>query len=115
VRIIVAIASVDRQTAPEHRTSDANDLARFREFLDSNPFQRTNDFLRFRRQRTVLVPKFGQQFVLDHVPALHQQFASGSMLIAGDMILSSINRIMLEMAACTFPFSPCAAKKVGLQ
>lgn len=46
-------------------------------------------FLQLRRQRTRLVLQLGQQFVLNHVPSLHDQFASGSIHLAGVMMLAS--------------------------
>ena len=61
-----------------------------REFLDPNPFQRMDDLLQLRRQAAHLVPHLGQQFVLNHVPALHDQFGSGSIHFAGVMVLASI-------------------------
>ena len=79
-----------RQPTPLMRRTPHATPGRFSEFLDSNPFQDVDDFLKFRRQRTDVVPQFGQQFVLDHVPPLHDQFTSGSIHFAGVMMLASI-------------------------
>jgi len=67
-----------RQPSPlMGRTSHATP-GRIGEFLDTHPFQRVDQFLQLWRQRADVVPQLGQQFVLNHVPPLHDQFAASS-------------------------------------
>lgn len=75
-----------RQPGPLKGRATHSTPGRLREFLDAHPFQRVDDFLQLRRQRTRLVLQLGQQFVLNHVPSLHDQFASGSIHLAGVMM-----------------------------
>jgi hypothetical protein len=75
------------------RTTDARP-GRHREFLDAHPFQGVDHFFQFRRQRADLVLQFGQQFVLNHMPALQDRFASDSIHGAGVMMLA------LRTASC---------------
>ncbi len=56
------------------------------EFLDTHPFQGVDDPLELRRQRTHLIHQLGQQLVLDHIPALHDQMGSDSIHFAGVMM-----------------------------
>jgi hypothetical protein len=46
------------------------ELSRADEFFNTHPFQGMDDLLQFRRQRPHIVSQFGDQFVLNHVPAL---------------------------------------------
>ena len=79
-----------RQPSPlTGRTTHATPRRR-REFLDAHPFQGVDDALQLRRQRAHLVLQLGQQFVLNHVPALQDQFALSSIHGAGVMMFGLV-------------------------
>ena len=56
------------------------------ELLDTHPFQGVDNPLELGRQRTHLVLQLGQQFVLDHIPALQDQMGSDSIHFAGVVV-----------------------------
>ena len=49
--------------------------ARTSEFFDTNPLQDMDYLLQPRRQRAHIIPQFWNKFMLNHIPALHDQIA----------------------------------------
>jgi hypothetical protein len=82
---------------------------RMNEFFDAHPLQMVDHLLQFRRQRANVVAQFGQQVVLYHVPALHDQVASVSIHFAGFMMLASKPH-HARNGRPHLPISPPAAK-----
>lgn len=78
-----------RQPGTFVRRSSFSAPWRRHKLFDAYPIQRMDDFLKLRRQRSDALPQLGQKLRLNHIPALHDQVASGSIHLAGVMIMLS--------------------------
>lgn len=93
----------DRRRQPEHRLGDESIRqpgaldgrtpqpapGRSDEFLDPHPLQNMDDPFELRCQCPHLDLELRQQFILDHAPALHDQFARGSIHGVGVLMMAS--------------------------
>ncbi len=102
-----------RQTHPPAKSIRAADAPlrtmTIHKFFDAYPLENVNYLLQLRRQRANVVAQFGQQIVLNHVPALRDQIASGSIHFAGFMMLVSKPH-HARNGSPHLPVSPPAAK-----
>lgn len=98
------------QPGPLMRRTAFSAPRRLHKLLDAHPLQRMDDLLQLRRQRTDVVAQFGQQFVLNHVPALHDQVASGSIHFAGFMMLALRTASYQKWPPAPSNFASCREK-----
>jgi hypothetical protein len=69
-----------------------------------------DEFLELRRQRADIVSQFWNEIMLNHIPALQNQFTVGSIHGVGVMMLALTTCIMPEMAAHALPLQNSAQK-----